>query len=285
MTTEHIDPEFATALREHLVAAVQRGPRRFRRLSWPLGVAASAGVVLVGGGIAYAAGVFSAPGAANVTPRASPVTATHTGTATVDLGPHPAAANDVSLRVTCLSAGTFSFPGGSTICSATDVPSTASVTVGVAPGQDSVTIHTTPNGVWTLQAVYVDRTRTTWGVNAQGESYGVHNTRGTPDLVAVAVTKNGIQGYVKASDMACASGEDVVTNPTQAIAWDKYAATHNVAIPVYEDNGTTVIGTFVVGEPKPGVQTVHLATSGLPCAANPPQPPHTIEPPPPSTTG
>lgn len=85
--------------------------------------------------------------------------------------------------------------------------------------------------------------------------------------------------------MSCASGEDVVTNPTQAIAWDKYAATHNVAIPVYEDDGTTVIGTFVVGEPKPGVQTVLLATSGQPCAANPPQPPHTIEPPPPSTTG
>jgi len=112
----------------------------------------------------------------------------------------------------------------------------------------------------------------------------VHNTRGTPDLVAVAVTKNGVQGYVKVSDMACASGEDVVTNPTQAIAWDKYAATHIVAIPVYEDNGTTVIGTFVVGDPKPGVQPVHLATSGLPCAANPPQPPHTTEPPPLSMT-
>ena len=63
MTTREMDPAFASALREALIANVERAPRRRRRWQWRLGIGLFAGSVFVGGGAALAAGVFSPPGA------------------------------------------------------------------------------------------------------------------------------------------------------------------------------------------------------------------------------
>ena len=66
----------------------------------------------------------------------------------------------------------------------------------------------------------MNRVTTSWGTNASGQTYGVPNKNGTPDLVAVITISYKVQGYVKASDINCASGNYVVHSPAQALAWD-----------------------------------------------------------------
>jgi hypothetical protein len=210
------------------------------------------------------------PGAPLDTPLAPLVTASRTGTATVDLGPRPGGANDVSISLSCLSPGTFSFPGGTFTCSTAEMHQAAKyrrtwITVPMTPGQRTVTIRTTARAAWILHVGYVHRIITAWAVNDHGETYGVANDRGTPDLVAV--DNGNTQGYVNASQMKCASGDDVA-NPTQAAAWDQASVRRNISIPIYKNNGTTVIGTFIIG-PGPAASTVPLASSHLACASPP----------------
>ena len=270
MTSQSIDPIFAAGLREQLIAIVQQEPRRPRRRSWRLGAGVTVGVLIAAGGAAFASGAFNPPGAPSTTPLGSTVTATRTGTATIDLGPRPAGANDVSLTFTCLSAGTFRFLGDRVICSSDDLSEApiyrqASTTFPLPPGLRSISVTTSPGASWTLQADYVSQTVTAWGINSHGQTYGVMDSHGIPDLIAVGIPRNGVQGYVKASDNRCATGGDV-SNPAQAIAWDKASANRNISIPVYMNDGTTVIGTFIVGDAKgPAVQTVPLSESHLVC--------------------
>jgi hypothetical protein len=51
-----------------------------------------------------------------------------------------------------------------------------------------------------------------------------------------------------------------VHDPAQAVLWTKATHDRSVAIPVYTRNGTTVIGTFVVGSEGPGIRIVPLST-------------------------
>ena len=115
MTTREMDPVFASALREALIANVERTPRLRRRWRWRLGIGVCAGSVFVGGGVALAAGVFSPPGAPLDTQLGNIIVVTRTGSATIDIGPAPATATNVSLTLTCLSVGTFDFPDGSSM--------------------------------------------------------------------------------------------------------------------------------------------------------------------------
>ncbi len=231
-----------------------------------------AGLALVGGGVALASGVFTPPGAPSDTQLGSIVSASRTGTATVDLGPAPATANALSLALTCLSVGTFTFPNGSSMsCDATDMSGpanyrTASEVVPLGTGVDSVTITTAAGASWSLQAAYENQIATSWGVNAAGETYGVRNQQGTPDLVAVVIDEGNVHGYVKASDLNCASGGDV-RSPSQALKWDKESKNRNITIPVYESDGTTEIGIFVIGDANGlNAQTVPLSSLSLDCA-------------------
>jgi hypothetical protein len=272
MSTLEMDPVFIAALREVLVAKVEDTPRIRRRWRWRLGASMFVGSVLAAGGVALAAGVFSPPGAPIDTPLTGVVTVTRTGSATVDIGPPPATATDLSLTLTCLTVGTFDFPNGSSLsCDAADlshpplVARDASEVVPLSPGKHTVTIETSANASWTLQALYVNRVTTPWATNASGQSYGVPNQNGTPDLIAVVVDQGKIQGYVKAADLKCAAGGDVVS-PAQALAWDKASQNRNISIPVYESDGTTVIGTFVDGNASgPDARTVPLSSLSLDC--------------------
>jgi hypothetical protein len=74
-----------------------------------------------------------------------------------------------------------------------------------------------------------------------------------PDLIAVAAT-NGQDGYVLKSQLDAASGADIST-PAQAIAWDKDGAYVSHTIPVYEENGTTVIGSYTIEASTPPTST------------------------------
>jgi hypothetical protein len=141
----------------------------------------------------------------------------------------------------------------------------ASEVVPFSPGVDSVTIVTSVNASWTLQAMYVNQVTTPWGTNARGETYGVQNQNGTPALIAVVTNGGKIHGYVESSELNCASSGDVRT-PAEALAWDKTNQSRNISIPVYESNGSTAIGTFVIGDASgPNVQTVPLSTLSLGC--------------------
>lgn len=273
MSTLEMDPVFTAALRQVLVATVGDTPRIRRRWRWRLGAGMFVGSTLVAGGVALAAGVFSPPGAPIDTPLGSVVTVTRTGSATIDIGPPPARATDLSLTLTCLTVGTFDFPNGSWLsCDAADlshpppVARDAIEVVPLSPSQHTVTIDTSANASWTLQAMYVNRVTTPWGINASGKSYGVPNQNGTPDLIAVVVDQGKSQGYVKAAELNCAAGGEV-ESPAQALDWDQASQNRNISILVYESDGTTVIGTFVVGHASgPDARTVPLSSLSLDCS-------------------
>jgi hypothetical protein len=270
MTTGEMDPVFASALREALIANVERTPRLRRRWRWRLGIGVCAGSVFVGGGVALAAGVFSPPGAPLDTQLGNIIVVTRTGSATIDIGPAPATATNVSLTLTCLSVGTFDFPDGSSMTCSPPLSTAAgsgqsTEVIPLQPGQHTVTIDTSANASWTLQAMYVNRVTTSWGTNASGQTYGVTNQNGTPDLVAVIIDQGKVQGYVKASDINCASGNYVVHSPAQALAWDAASKNRNISIPVYESDGRTVIGVFVIDGGGSDATTVPLSSLSLGC--------------------
>ena len=272
MSTMEMDPIFTAALREALAATVTDTPLVRRRWRWRAGTGMFLGVTLVAGGVALASGVFSLPGAPVDSALGNVVTATRTGTATIDIGAPPATATDVSLALTCHSVGTFYFPNGSSMsCDSAYLTHTppidrqASEVVPLTAGLDTVTITTSSNATWTLQAMYVNQVTTPWGVNASGETYGVSNQNGTPDLVAVIINQGSTHGYVKESELNCAAGGDVAS-PAEAVAWDRVSQNRNVSIPVYESDGVTVVGTFIVGSASgPNAQTIPLSSLSLGC--------------------
>lgn len=262
MTITRMDPEVADAMRAALVnhvataAPVRRGRRLWRRTA-----GAGVGLVLVGGGIAVAQGILTLPGADRVSDLGDPTTATHTGTDTVDLGAPPDGATSIEVTLTCLTAGTFTFADGAyATCSARDAGTRSGVTtytLQLSPGEHSTTITTSePDQRWTLTATYSQHVPTDWATNANGDTYGTINDRGEPDLVAVVAT-NGESGYVYRDELE----GPMPTTPEQALQWQAEDAGQTHAVAVYESDGTTQVGEFVVqgvartGVPAPQPQT------------------------------
>jgi len=261
-----MDPVFSAALREELIATAESTPRFRRRWRWRISAGFIVGLSLTAGGVALATGFFSPPGGPINTTLGNIVTATRTGPATIDVGTPPAGATDISLTLTCLSPGTFDFPNGSNIvCDQTDMSRPAAYRrafeiVPLTSDSGQVRIQTSASAQWTLQAAYVNQVKTAWGVNANGQTYGVVNQSGTPDLIAVVIDHGKTGGYVTKHDLDCASG-DAVSSPAQAATWDQ--RNYNITIPVYESDGTTVIGQFVVGN-ESGANAPTVPISSLP---------------------
>ena len=254
------------AARKQLEEATSKGSWRLLGRWRQTGIVVGLGVGLsVGGGVALANGVFSQPGAPSDTRLAGTVSATRTGTATIELGPAPRGANSVSLSLTGLSVDTFRFPDGSSLsCSPSDLSHPgpegceAFEVVPLQAGQHTVTITTSANASWRLRATYVNQVITAWRTNAHGETYGVPNKHGFPDLIAVSFDRGRHSGYVKSTDLNCASGGNV-RSPAQALARQNALKGRNVSVPVYESDGTTKIGTYIVGTRSPGTLTVPLS--------------------------
>lgn len=241
--TVRMDETFAAGLRAALVSEVQAATRASRRRRARRVAAGLGGLAVIAAGTAVAATVLSGPpGSDKVTSLAPVVTFTGRGTQTVDMGQPPAGANRIELRLTCLTPGVFVFTdGASAECRADDVGrSVTTYSLPIAPGQHSTTIQAGAGQRWHLLAQYANATATSWGVNSDGHTYGVANGRGIPDLVAVIAT-NGRKGYVYAAQLQDAQPEP--TSPAQAATM---RPTHT-AIPVYESDGHTVIGQFVIG--------------------------------------
>lgn len=279
MSAAPLDPVFASALRERLVALARDGRSLRRRWSWRLGAGTLAGSVALAGGVAFAAGVFSPPGAPHDTPTAGVVAVTRTGTATVELGSAPPGTTNISLTLTCLSTGTFGYPDGSWMsCSPADLAHpppgdrTSTEVVPLHPGVHSVTITANPKSSWTLEALYINRVITPWGRNSHGETYGQANVNGRPDLVQVVFRAGSQQGYVKASDLDCASGRSEIHTPADAVAWTAASKTRDVSVPIYTSDGRTVIGAMTSGSASgPGTYTVSVATLYPLCAPSSPR--------------
>ena len=95
------------------------------------------------------------------------------------------------------------------------------------PGSTSITITADPGTEWSVTAQYASRSTTPWEVNANGQTYGVPNENGVPDLSAAQAT-NGKQGYILDKEL---------------LTMD-----HPGFINVYESDGSTVIGKFPIGQ-------------------------------------
>lgn len=193
------------------------------------------------------------PGGELVVTRSDPITVTGTDTTVIRLGPRPAEANAVRIEIDCLSAGTFYWPdGASLICSAQDAASTTPGptgfhTVSLARGVEEFRFRVSEGASWRVVATYVSVEVTPWGVNAKGETYGVQNASGTPDLIAVEAT-NGLTGYAYERGLAEARGDNVRT-PEEALAWQEENQGKSFSVPVYRSDGETLIGEFVIGGP------------------------------------
>lgn len=292
MNQLHVDEVFSDALRAELLTRVQKAaPARARKRTrlWT-GTAVFAGIGVLGGVGATAAGIFSTPGSSQVTPLAAPVTETHTGTATVQLGPAPEGTTGIDMQLNCLTPGRFTLEDGANIiCSQTDVGTPrdwSGYTVPFKAGDESITIATSSEARWKLTAQYVDTQITDWGVNANGDTYGAENENGSPDLVAVMAT-NGRLGYAYRTDLDDANGttaSKTFKSPADALAWQESIKGKTFVVPVYDSTGKMFVGEFVIsagegnsgvgGQPAPectGVPATLGQGDAWPCPGLPPQ--------------
>lgn len=235
MSTPTLDPVRAGAIEQELMnirtpmSRLQRHQRRKRVLTISLG-----SVVLVGALTGGAIVVSNLPGWTTVTPLGETVTGSYTGTANVELGLVPADAAVVILDVTCTDGGAMKVPtaGGGEVswdCSNPVRQDTIHIRDGRLPagGTTFITITAAPDTDWTITAQYGTSDTTAWGVNADGQTYGVPNENGVPDLVAAMAT-NGKQGYTSTKEMREFEGEGFIN--------------------VYSSDGTTIIGKFPIGD-------------------------------------
>lgn len=86
--------------------------------------------------------------------------------------------------------------------------------------------------------------------NDSGLTYGsaieAVSPESEPDLILVVAT-NGREGYSYKTELDKATGAIDFKSPEEAIAWQE-ANAGPIAVPVYEKDGKTVIGEFVVGQ-------------------------------------
>jgi hypothetical protein len=269
LPAEHEFPASRYPAARRQLAGIPPRPRWRMFGSWRhTGIVIGLGVGLsVGGGVALANVDFSEPGAPSDTPQGHVVDVTRTGTSTVELGPAPTKANDISLTLTGLNIGIYKFPDGSYLGCATsdfDGPShscQATEVIRLQPSAQSITITANASTSWKLQATYITRIITPWRVNARGQTYGVPNVHGFPDLVAEVIDHGRRTGYVTSKDMNCSP-----STPAEALAYQKATQGRNISIPAYKSDGTTKIGNFIMGSAGPEAPVVPLSSLHIACA-------------------
>lgn len=93
----------------------------------------------------------------------------------------------------------------------------------------------------------IDTIRGYFKTNQSGETYGTYIDKGNgeseePDLMAV-IGLNNVEGYVKKADLYDEANQP--NNPKEAIAYMKKREQEGPRIiPVYEEDGKTVIGEY-----------------------------------------
>lgn len=90
-----------------------------------------------------------------------------------------------------------------------------------ASGSSTFGVQASPGTEWTATLQYASTVTSAWGVNAKGQTYGVENDSGHPDLVP-ATADDGTRGWA---------------------LWDEWAAAEQSGtVDVYASDGTTVVG-------------------------------------------
>lgn len=180
------------------------------------------------------------PGGDRVTHLGPVVRTTATGAADLGLGPRPPEATHVEYTLLCIDAGRLDLPNGAgATCEA---GSQISDTVRIKTGATSYRITAEAGMQWYAEAVYAQRVVTPWAVNDAGQTYGVDNDRGSPDLVAV-VADDGTEGYARRADL------DGFTprTPAEALEYQRTRAPSRT-IDVVESDGRTVVGTMTIDQ-------------------------------------
>jgi hypothetical protein len=247
MNMTEMNPDVARAVRAELVSIGTRGSGLQKHQRRSRALAFSIVAVAIAGATTGAAIVANLPGTTTVDPLGGAVTAMHSGTATIDLGPAAGGSNSVILDLSCISVtGKISVPltpGVAQDSSGATTPGGAetvefdcgagSRTVHIDdgllnPGGTSITITADPGTTWTAVAQYGTATTTDWGVNANGQTYGADNKKnGMPDLQSAQAT-NGAVGYIFTEELYAFQGSGYLN--------------------VYESDGVTVLGKFPIGD-------------------------------------
>ncbi|MDY0891490.1 hypothetical protein SOM11_08035 [Frigoribacterium sp. CFBP9039] len=223
-------PDTSAAIRAELAAigtkhsVLQRRQRRTRLARAALGAGAIAVATT-----AAALFVAGAPGSTVTAALGDTTTATHTGPAVVDIGQAPSTAGAVIADITCLSdSGVVQVPtGDGSTASAIHCSQSPTGTMHVIDGQlpakgsSDFRVDASPETKWRAALQYASTATSKWEVNARGQTYGIENRNGHPDLVPYA-TDSGEQGWALWDD---AYGEEM-TGP----------------INIYRTDGVTVIG-------------------------------------------
>jgi len=97
----------------------------------------------------------------------------------------------------------------------------------------------------------------TYALNEQGLTVGTVADAVSPDTepdLILAVATNGREGYVYKRDLDAADGTTAMKEfktPEDALAWQRERGTKTIVIPVYLEDGKTVVGEFEVGGGTP----------------------------------
>ncbi len=178
------------------------------------------------------------PGGPQVTRLGDLIEGEATGTADLDVGPAPDGATHLEMNLTCLTAGRLEWPDGAgASCDESDVGSESPYLVPLTPEATTYTVTADPGLRWSYEVAYVERTVTAWATNENGQTYGVMNDNGRPDLMAVVAT-NGREGYVRREDLRPPQPK----TPEEAAEQGRDAGVREV--PVYESDGETEVGIF-----------------------------------------
>jgi hypothetical protein len=243
MSTTEMDPQLARALRAELAAIgtkhsrLQRHQRRSRALAVGLGVFTIAGAI-TGAAIV----VNSVPGSTTVAPLGGITSDSHTGTGTLDLGPVPASAGAVIIDLTCLNQQETLIvptkpqaPGSpesfvTIYCSGRIDPVHIKDALLPKPGSTTITITADPQTRWKATAEYASSFTSAWAVNARGQTYGLCNHNGCPDLMAARII-DGQEAYISTKESTALIGSGYLN---------------------YKSDGTTFVGQFPIGIPNDG---------------------------------
>jgi hypothetical protein len=249
-----MSPEFRQALRTELVQRVESTTQSAPRHPWRWLAGGTLALLLAGGATLATAELFTQPGMPVTTTVGNEITTTGTGSRTIPLGPAPDAATAVWFNLSCISPGRYELGAGGAAMTCTDEDAGTHQGIGWGPlplsvlNGDSFTLTTSEDAQWKLTLAYVDEEPTDWAENSAGQTYGVQNDAGTPDLIAVVAT-NGREGYVHRDELEEADGTAAArefTSPEQALQWQEERAGKTFSVPVYEADGTTLIGEFVL---------------------------------------
>lgn len=239
-----LDPAFSNALRSDLVEHVTAAQRsKGRRRLW-----------LGGGAVCTAAAVFVAGTTTASGPRvpdaplSAPALISGIGPGAVKLPPAPANATYVRVELVCFEATRCDTPGGggtseqpSKIWQRDAIPLTAAMDPTnpqrLKPLDPAVglPIETDRDVHWRLYATFVDRLNPRSTMLKDGRLIGIpDNASPTPSLVPIDAD-NGRAGFVNMTDLL---GVADLADPSQPATG---------SLPVYDTDGTTVIGQVSVG--------------------------------------